>query len=269
MPSALVTGAASGIGLALTQMLLTRGWSVAAVVRTRLPQHDVLDRATRAGRLRTYNADLADAAQRRALVEEVSSGEQDLDVFFSNAGVSTGTLQRSPQGHELHYEVNCLAPYVLVEGLRPSLAHGAGGQVVHTMSDAFEFARSFDPDRLSDPERFRVAFGPYATSKLALALWSHALVPDLAQQGISMTSVVPRMIRTPMSAGPGLPALMRPIARVFGKSPEHAAGLLLDATQAGHPSGSYVRSGRARPLPHVEQAARVLETVARDAGVHA
>ncbi len=265
MKSAVVTGAASGIGLALTTRLLSEGWSVAALVRDTLPDHPELRAASDDGRLRIYRGDLADARSRQSLVAAIADSEPAIDVLFNNAGVSTGSLQLSPQGLELHFEVNCVAPYVLAEGLSAKLASGGRGRVVNTVSDAFRFLRRFDPESLAHPTTFRKVIGPYASSKLALALWSKALAPDLARRGIRIVSVAPGPNDTPLVHGPGFPALLRPLARLIAKPPSFGAGLLLDAATMSHEPGAFIDRGRVRPLPFEAQGAKVLALVAAGA----
>lgn len=261
MRHALVTGAASGIGLALTRRLLLDGGEVAAVVRADMPRAPELDRAIAERKLRIYRGNLADAGSRRALVDAIAAGEPRIDALFNNAGVSTGSLQFSPQGRELHYEVNTIAPYVLVEGLRARLA-SAGGRVVNTVSDALFFDKRYDPDALAAPSRFRTITGPYASSKLALALWSTALAPELAAEGITIISVAPGAVNTPLIRGSGMPTLMKPLAWLVSKPPSHGADLLLDGATSDHSNGSLVMKRVERPLPFLEEAQRTLEIVA-------
>lgn len=261
MKSFVVTGAASGIGLALTKLLLEQQASVAVVVRRAMPGMPELDRAVDEGRLRIYRGDLADAGSRRDVVTALAAGEPRIDTLFNNAGVSTGTLQFSPQGRELHYEVNCVAPYVLTEGLRPSLA-AAGGRVVNTVSDALFFHKRYDPETLARPVRFRPITGPYASSKLALALWSSALAPALADEGVSTVSVAPGALNTPLIRGPGMPTLMKPLAWLISKPPSRGAELLIDGATSDYPTGSLVVKRSVRPLPFPKSAGRTLDIVA-------
>lgn len=261
MKTFVVTGAASGIGLALSSRLLEDGASVAAVVRRTMPDAPQFNRAADEGRLRIYRGDLADATARRDLVAALAAGETRIDGLFNNAGVSTGSLQFSPQGRELHYEVNCIAPYVLVEGLRKNLA-AAGGRVVNTASDALFFDKHYDPEALASPARFRTITGPYASSKLALCLWSSAAASGLEADGVTIVSVAPGAVDTPLIRGQGMPTLMKPLAWLISKPPSHAADLLMDGVVSHYPSGSLVMKRKVRPLPFRDRAASTLEVVA-------
>ncbi|HEV7234228.1 MAG TPA: SDR family NAD(P)-dependent oxidoreductase [Sphingorhabdus sp.] len=261
MRTAVVTGAASGIGLALTRRLLEQKTDVAAVVRQAMPRMPELERAIDEGRLRIYRGDLADAASRRSLVEAIAAAEPRVDALFNNAGVSTGKLEFSPQGRELHFEVNCLAPYVLAEGLRASLS-AVSGRIVNTASDALFFDKRYDPESLAAPARFRTITGPYATSKLALCLWSSAASAGLSCDGITIVSIAPGAFNTPLIRGPGMPTLMKPLAWLIARPPSEAAELLIDAATADHPTASLVVKRSVRPLPFLDHADRTLEIVA-------
>ncbi|MGY6249866.1 SDR family NAD(P)-dependent oxidoreductase, partial [Bosea thiooxidans] len=194
-------------------------------------------------------------------VAAIAEGEPAIDALFNNAGVSTGSMQFSPQGLELHFEVNCVAPYVLTKGLSAKLASGGCGRVVNTVSDAFHFLRRFNPESLAHSTTFRKVIGPYANSKLAMALWSKALAPNLARRGIRIVSVAPGPNDTSLVRGPGFPALLRPLARLITKPPAYGADLLFDAATTPYEPGAFVDRHRVRPLPYKAQSARVLALV--------
>jgi len=264
MRTAVVTGAASGIGLALALELLDRDWRVAAVTRRPLPEEPRFAIARGTGRLATYHCDLSDATSRRAAVAEIALAETRIDALFNNAGVSTGAMEFSRQGLELHFEVNCVAPYFLAHGLAAGLG-AARGTIVNTASDAINFVKRFDPASLEHPGKFKVMTGPYASTKLALALWSSALAPELAARGVTILSVSPGAIDTPLIRGPGLPRWLRPVARLIARPPAVGAGLLLDALAGDAPTGSLLIKGRVKPIPFSACAVATLDTVAKAA----
>jgi NAD(P)-dependent dehydrogenase (short-subunit alcohol dehydrogenase family) len=87
-PVLLLVGASRGLGLALAEEYLERGWHVVATVRgaAKTPLHE---RAARAeGRLEIENLDILEPAQVAALRARLASRR--FDLLFVNAGVSNG-----------------------------------------------------------------------------------------------------------------------------------------------------------------------------------
>lgn len=155
-PTALVTGATSGLGEALSWSLVQAGYRV--VVHGRDPASvDAL-----VGRIGEQaagaTADLADLEQVRWLAEEP------VDLLINNAAVAS----RAPgsigsQGYDLMFQVNHLAAALLTRLLLPGIRQ-RGGKVVSVVSrsqQALSFAEYEQPALLDD----RTA---YARSKLAL-----------------------------------------------------------------------------------------------------
>lgn len=261
MKTAVVTGAAGGIGLALTRHLLGDGWSVAALIHR--PSDELSSLAQGCdGRLRIFVGDLADATSRRDLVADVAAAEPRVDALFNVAGVNTATLRFSPQGHELHYEVNAIAPFVVLEGLTGAL-EAARGRVVNVVSDAVFFDKGYDARDLGRPRRFRKVTGPYATSKLALALWGQAISGHLAERGIGLVSMSPGAIRTAFNRGPSLPLWMRLIVPLVEKPTSHAVELLMDAATTPYSPGSLVMKSKVCELPFADEADATLRSVER------
>ena len=83
---ALVTGAGTGIGRAVTLTLARHGWKVALAGRRREPLDAVAAEAS-AGTTRVVPTDVADAASVRALFDDVVHAWGRLDFLFNNAGV--------------------------------------------------------------------------------------------------------------------------------------------------------------------------------------
>src|SRR5215210_4509843 len=120
MPTAIVTGASRGLGLALTRSLAERGWRVVVDARAAAPLasavaglHGVVALA----------GDVADAEHRRALVD--AAGAQ-IDLTVNNASIlgpsPRPSLAEFPPGELARvYEVNVLAPLALVQLALPYL----------------------------------------------------------------------------------------------------------------------------------------------------
>ncbi|NMO19136.1 SDR family NAD(P)-dependent oxidoreductase [Pyxidicoccus fallax] len=263
--TALVTGASSGIGLELTRRLLSEGWQVIALNRSGFPQDDSrLQEAQRRGQLRVYRADLADFGSVRQAVAQLQAAEEKVDVLFNNAGGTFPELTFSPQGRELHFELQTVVPYILLMELKALLLRGTLKTVVHTSSEAFRFVRRFEPDTLERPATFKKLTGPYATTKLALTLWTRELGPRLAAEGIRLLSVDPGGNNTlRRGKDSGLPLPVEFLMRWFFPPPSHGASLLYEAAVGAHglPPGAYVSKGAPKELRFREHGRSILERV--------
>ncbi|WP_164007022.1 SDR family NAD(P)-dependent oxidoreductase [Pyxidicoccus trucidator] len=263
--TALITGASSGIGLELTRKLLSEGWQVIALNRSGFAQDDVrIEDALSRKQLRVYTADLADFDSLRQALARLKAAEEKVDLLFNNAGGSFPTLTFSKQGRELHFELQTVVPYILLMELTELLKRGNLKTVINTSSNAFKFVKRWDPDTLERPATFKKLFGPYATTKLALSLWTQELGPRVASEGIKVLSVDPGGNNTlRRGKDSGLPLPVELVMKLFFPHPSRGASLLYDAAVGarGGPSGAYVTNGAPKELPFTEHGPRVLEKV--------
>ncbi|AKF04616.1 SDR family NAD(P)-dependent oxidoreductase [Sandaracinus amylolyticus] len=265
-PVALVTGASSGVGLALTSRLLAERWSVVTLTRSPLPQHDPALAAARAeGRLRAHHADLADLRGLARALEGIAAAEPRIDLLVNNAGVSLDAPRAAASGRDVHFDVNVLAPYVIARALAPNVAKGEHRTILNVSSNALLQVKELDLDELMRPTRFTKLFGSYAASKLALSLWTHEMAA-LLPGGVEMRSVCPGANDTPMTRGAGMPGWLRVLVPILFRDPKHGAARVLDAARGGLPRGAFLHRGRPAAIPHLHRAREVHDLVASLAG---
>lgn len=259
----MITGASSGIGLALTHQMLQEGAQVIALIRSGFPNEDtVIQSSVRNKQLRIYHADLSDFTSLRAALEQVKTKEEKIDLLFNNAGGSFAALTYSKQGRELHYELQTVVPYIITMELKELLQRSTLKRVVHTSTSAFNTMKSFDTEALARPTRFKKLFGPYAASKLALSLWAQELAPLFAQEGISMVTVDPGGNNTMRKdKKSGIPFYLKPIIKLFFPHPSKGASLLYQGATSNHPPGSFLVNNKRVNLKFADQASRVLAKV--------
>lgn len=121
----LITGATDGIGKGAAADLAAAGARVLLHGRSDdklAALRDEISRATGNDRLETYRADFASLDAVRELAGSVSARHDRLDVLLSNAGLGKGRENRretSRDGHELRFQINYLAPFLLQALLLP------------------------------------------------------------------------------------------------------------------------------------------------------
>jgi len=182
----LITGASSGIGLALAKLLAARGARLAVLAR----RDDLLQKlvAEVRGAGGTIEAEVADVTDRRALAEAIAKVEARLgptDVLIANAGVS---LTGNAEGNvEAMMRVNFLGVVHAFEIALPGmLARGSGHLVAISSLAAYKGLPGS---------------GGYCASKAAVNAYCESLRIEHAPRGIAVTVVCPGFIRTPMTDG--------------------------------------------------------------------
>ncbi|RYX89377.1 MAG: SDR family NAD(P)-dependent oxidoreductase [Comamonadaceae bacterium] len=193
---AVVTGGASGIGIATAQALAHAGADVTIAVRRPEAAEDVL-RALRSdpcsGEVRVARLDLSDIASVRAFA---GAWRGPLHILINNAGVmAIPTIERTPQGWEMQFATNFLGHFALTNGLHPALAAADGARIVSVSSSGNLIAPVIFGDLHFDflPYDPLVAYGQ---SKSACALLAVEAARRWAGDGIFANALNPGAIAT-------------------------------------------------------------------------
>jgi NAD(P)-dependent dehydrogenase (short-subunit alcohol dehydrogenase family) len=233
---ALVTGANTGIGLAIAERLLADGYALGYGTADDQEQHEgpFRDLQDRYGeRIHRVWGDLSDPAVPRRLVEETVGAYGGIDVLVNNAGLSTAKpfLELTVDDFDVTFEVDVRGSFLASQAAARRMRDRGGGAIVNITSVHEHVPR---PD-----------FSVYAAAKAALGMLSRGLALELAAHGIRVNSVAPGVIATPRNEAdaekldPQVP-LGRP-----GK-PEEVAALVawLCSDEAAYVTGaSYVIDG--------------------------
>ena len=184
----LVTGATDGIGLETARTLVSMGHHVLLHGRNPAKLAEVekaLSALQGEGHIESYVADLSNLADVAALAKAVGEKHTRLDVLINNAGVYSTNNPITPDGLDIRFVVNTIAPYLLTRRLLPLL--GRSGRVVNLSSAAqspVKLKALNGQVRLSDN-------AAYAQSKLAITMWSRYLALELGDDGPVLVAVNP------------------------------------------------------------------------------
>lgn len=183
---AVVTGAGSGIGLAICERLARDGWTVVGVERSEAGAERFAERIGAAGRLVRGDVVDQDVLERAAHTAEEAGT---LAGWVNNAAVNLlGNLHR-PDPAEVRqvFDVNLLAPFWGASiAIRSFLAHGVAGRIVNISSihgtDAF-------PD-----------YAAHDTAKGGVNALTRYIAVEYGVAGIRANAIAPGAIRTEMLA---------------------------------------------------------------------
>jgi len=186
-PVALVTGSSSGIGAEVARRLAADGHHVVVTSRSSVEAGQAVAAEVAGSYLQ---ADVADETQARDLVARVLADHGRLDVLVNNAG-TTEVIRHSdlaaatPEVWRRLYDVNVIAPFVLVTAAEEALRTADPGCVVNVSSLA-----GVRPTGSSIP---------YASSKAAFNHQTRLLAKALGP-GIRVNAVAPGLVDTPWTA---------------------------------------------------------------------
>jgi NAD(P)-dependent dehydrogenase (short-subunit alcohol dehydrogenase family) len=192
---ALVTGAARGIGLAITRRLLADGWRVALLDIDEANLARTMAALGRPEDTLALQADVADPDAVTAALAAVERRFGRLDALVNNAG----TAIFKPLADTTHADwsrvlaVNLTGPFLCAQAAVPLMRRSGGGSIVNITSIS-----GFRASTL------RVAYG---TSKAGLAHLTKQQAAELAQHGIRVNAVAPGPVDTAMAKAVHSPAI--------------------------------------------------------------
>jgi NAD(P)-dependent dehydrogenase (short-subunit alcohol dehydrogenase family) len=207
-PAAIVTGASSGIGLAIARMLGEEGYALTVAAR----RPDKLKAAADGLRADGFEVlDVAAMLSEEEGVQQVVAAHRErygrLDVLINNAGVGIGAPFAEIQTRRLDMQMDVnLRTIVLfyrecVELLRAAAAETGGAQVVNTSSIS--------------GKRGQAWLSVYSATKAGVVGWTEAMNKELAPEGIKSCALCPAFVDTPMTefakaGGVAAEAMIRP-----------------------------------------------------------
>lgn len=243
--TAVITGAASGIGAGMAEAFAEAGAALALLDLEESGLRRVADGLARsAAGVRRYTVDVSDRDAMKRTAARVAADFPAVHILCNNAGVGYAgvPLDRAPDADwDWVLGVNLMGVVNGLQAFLPSiLAHGEGGHIVNTASIGGHHVMP------------GWRYGLYTTSKFAVVGLSEALADDLAGRGVGVSVLCPAAVDTAIYAvGRNRPARF---GGPFGQAPapELAAALKagMKPVEIGRWTIRAIRDGQLHVFPH-------------------
>ncbi len=226
-----ITGATSGIGLATAKILTGAGADVIGIGRSAErceAAENLLRRINPEGRVDYLVANLALQSQVRRMAYEVRmllarDGKVGLDGLVNNAGTFTYWLTYTPEGFEMQWAVNHLAPFLVTHELLPLLEAASAARVV-TVSSGSHYGTRLKWEDLQLRRHYNGLLA-YQQTKLANVLFTLELNRRLGSAStVHAFAADPGLVKTEIGLK-GTPAMVRWVwqRRAAGGDPPETA----------------------------------------------
>ncbi len=186
---AIVTGAASGLGLEIATRLSGEGVRLALVDKNEEKLNSI--RAQFAGETETFETDITDEADVRQMVEKVAARYGRIDILVNSAGITGNTNIKS---HDVDTEnlsmvmsVNFMGSFYTSKHTLPWMLKRNYGRILHIASIA---GKEGNAGMLA-----------YSASKAAVIGMTKVQGKEYAETGITVNALAPAVIKTPLLEG--------------------------------------------------------------------
>jgi 3-oxoacyl-[acyl-carrier protein] reductase len=182
----LITGAASGIGLATAKKFIEAG----AVVAACDVNEDKLDEAKKSFGLKykTYKMDVTEVDSVKAVVDEIVKELGRIDVLVNDAGAvkDKGLLENSDEDFDFTVDVNLKGTYNVTKAVMKYMVNQNAGNVVNVSSIVGVYGS--------------VKQSAYSSAKAGVNILAKVWAKEFARYGIRVNSIAPGYVRTPLIA---------------------------------------------------------------------
>ncbi len=176
----LITGAAHGLGRALVEEFIEKGWVVLAVDID--PVVELIPESKPAGKCHAFTTDVTSEEEVKALKNSVGKLNLQVACIINNAGIFRFAPITDSDISELRqiFELNTFSPFIIINAFLNDLI-STGGRVVQISSENVKLSGLFQP---------------YPSTKIALESLSIAARQELSLVGVSLVIVRPGAIDT-------------------------------------------------------------------------
>lgn len=185
--TAIVTGGAAGLGLAITEALAARGAKVAIFDIATDEIETQVDRLRREGaKVAGYVVDVSNRAAVESAVAQVRADLGSVLILINNAGIEQfgKFAEITDEQWDRVMEVNLRGPFICTQAVLPDMLDAQWGRIVNISSSSAQGGQS------------RMA--AYVSSKAGVIGFTKSLALELGREGITVNTIPPGMVVTPM-----------------------------------------------------------------------
>lgn len=190
MPTALITGASSGIGLELARICAAHGNNVVLVARSAAKLQALADELAAQHKItaRALPADLTDPSAPQAIFDQLAADSISIDILINNAGFGDyGPFAESERAKIMEMvQVNMAALTELTHLFLPGMVQRKYGRIMNLASTA-----AFQPGPL---------MAVYYATKAYVLSFSDAIGEEVRGTGVTVTTLCPGPTRTGFQA---------------------------------------------------------------------
>ena len=193
-PTAIVTGASTGIGYATAKRLLKDGWAVVLNARTKDDLMKAAEELRSFGDVAYVIGDVAKKETGTLLVAKADEEFGRVDALINNAGVFNAKpfLETEEADIDRFYAINFKGSYFVAQAAVPEMKKRGGGAIVNVGTTLVEHAIQGFPASAA------------LASKAALHSLTHQLASELGRDNIRVSTISTGIIDTPLHAKQGI-----------------------------------------------------------------
>jgi 2-hydroxycyclohexanecarboxyl-CoA dehydrogenase len=209
----IVTGAASGIGLATAVRFAREGSKVAIWdINDEAAQRAAAELVATGGKVIASRVDVSNRAQVDAAVERFHAEFGPVQILVNNAGITDFRpfMETTEADWDRVMTINLKSMLVVTQAVLPDMLTAKWGRIINISS--------------SSAQTGSARMTAYAASKGGVIAFTKSLAAELAQKGITVNNVPPGFVDTPMLRNEGIAGLGVPVETVAARSPMGRAG---------------------------------------------
>lgn len=183
-PVILVTGASSGLGLALAELLYHHPQYRVAITARGFSQKKLRDRFEENENFRIFELDITNEKSRNKCLQAIKQTWSDVDILINNAGISyRSVVEHMTEDDELlQMTTNYFGPLALIRSILPAMREKGRGKIINVSSVSGMLAMP--------------TMASYSASKHALEGASEALWYEMKPYGINVSLIQPGFIKS-------------------------------------------------------------------------